>query len=115
MRNNLHELSPSDVSLIRQCLTAAVEGSFFPDWEFRILLGVDRETVKKVRDAWPQQTINSEEFDCAVLNSMNNLVGYPHGSNDELANFVSGELTAIQPALDRLRRLLKEIRRGEMT
>ena len=42
-----------DRDVIERCLRAAVEGPFFPDWEFHALFGLDREEVRAVLSAWP--------------------------------------------------------------
>jgi len=95
-------LSPIEIETVRRALRAAVEGTFFPDWEFETLIGVNRETVRKVQTAWPQQTIDQDEFSCAVIGSMSNLIGYPHGKEDELISYVPEGRAAIKNALDRL-------------
>src|SRR5262245_26880713 len=95
-------LSPAEIETVRRALRAIVEGSFFPDWEFETLIGVDRDTVRKVHAAWPQPTVEQDEFSCAVIGSMNNLVGYPHGKNDELVSYVPEGRAAIEQALNRL-------------
>ncbi len=95
-------LSSSEIEIVRRSLQAAVEGSFFPDWEFQTLIGVDRETVREVHAAWPHQTIGHDEFGCAVAGSLTNLLGYPHNSEDELVKYVPEGRVAIRKALDRL-------------
>lgn len=95
-------LSPTEIETVRRALKAAVEGSFFPDWEFGIIVGVDRKTVQRVQEAWPRQTVDKVDFVCAVVGSLNNLVGYPHGREDELAVYVPEGRTAIEQALRRL-------------
>jgi hypothetical protein len=95
-------LSLSEIEIVRLSLQATVEGSFFPDWEFGTLMGVDRETVREVYAAWPHRTVGEEDFFCAVVNSMVNLLGYPHGSEDELVTYVAEGRAAIRSALDHL-------------
>ena len=92
----------SEIEIVRRSLQAAVEGSFFPDWEFQTLMGVDRETVREVCTAWPYQTIDHEDFICAVVNSLNMLLGYPHGREDELVTYVPEGRAAIRKVLDHL-------------
>lgn len=95
-------LSPSEIEIVRRSLQATVEGSFFPDWEFQTLMGVDREIVREVYAAWPDQTIGQEDFGCALVNSMVNLLGYPHGSDDELITYLPEGRAAISETLDHL-------------
>ena len=98
----METLSSSEIEIVRRSLQATVEGSFFPDWEFETLVGVDRETVREVYAAWPDQTIGREDFGCAVVGAMNNLVGYPHGKEGELMTYVPEGRAAISEALERL-------------
>ncbi|WP_342722010.1 hypothetical protein AAFG07_22060 [Bradyrhizobium sp. B097] len=102
MERMTEALSLSELEVVRRSLQAAVEGSFFPDWEFQTLMGVDRETVRAVFAAWPHQTIDHEDFRCAVVSSLNNLLGYPHNNEDELMTYVPEGRTAIRKALDQL-------------
>lgn len=43
----------SDEKIIQECLRAAVEGPFFPDWNFHALFGLSREDVVAVLESWP--------------------------------------------------------------
>lgn len=70
-------LSDRDRDLIRAALDAAVDGPFFPDWEFRTLMGVERNVMRQVLDEWPTVT-DAELGDLAVNNALLNLLSYPH-------------------------------------
>lgn len=96
-------LSPVDVETVRRALQASAEGEFFPDWEFSTLFGVDRDIVRKVYQAWPQRSVSPEEFGCALTGSLNQLMGYPHGRDTELLDYVPEGRVALQRALDRLK------------
>jgi len=101
----LENLSPDEINIVKHSLRATVEGSFFPDWEFETLIGVDRGTVKNVQEVFPLRTVGPEEFVCAVFGSMRNLLGYPHGKDEELTTFVPEGASAIRSTLDRLNEL----------
>lgn len=66
------------------CLRAAADGPFFPDWEFQTLFGVTREDVRGVATGWPNVDDTNEMVRLAITNSLANLIGYPHGRDDEL-------------------------------
>lgn len=70
-------MSDRDLQTIKECLNAAVDGPFFPDWEFHTLMGFSREEVSAIAQAWPH-TDNPGEQDDAVNNVLNMLLGYPH-------------------------------------
>lgn len=84
----LQSFDSSDIALIGECLEAAVTGPFFPDWEFHTLFGLSREEVKAVRVGWPDNAAD-ELTEIAVHNALANLLGYPHGQEQELREMVS--------------------------
>jgi len=70
-------------------LHATATGPFFPDWEFHTLFGLERSDVKAIVDAWPAIDDASENVSLAINNSMNNLLGYPHGCDREWLTYIS--------------------------
>lgn len=80
-------LSDDDRAIIKGCLNAAVNGPFFPEWEFHALFGLRRSEVEIVLIEWPNLPVETqpgydshEHFQAAAINNaMNNLLGYPHG------------------------------------
>ena len=69
-------LSDAETDLIGQCLRAAVDGPFFPEWEFNSLMGLQRAEVVEVADEWPS-TSDATRQRLAIGNVLNNLLGYP--------------------------------------
>lgn len=102
MESLAEALSSTEIEIVRRALQATVEGDFFPDWEFETLIGVDREMVREVYKTWPQQMLARDDFSCAVVGSLNNLVGYPHGKEEELIAFVPEGREAIRETLNHL-------------
>jgi len=94
--------SSDTVIITKECLRAVLEGSFFPEWEFETLFGIDRETVQTVYDAWPTQTIDADDFSCAVVGSLNNLIGYPTGQSEEWSKYISVSPERVREALNEL-------------
>ena len=80
-------LSSDEMRIIGECLAAAVEGPYFPDWEFRTLFGLGRAEVAGVLRSWPTAPGEDETADLAVNNALLNLASYPHG--EDLGRFVS--------------------------
>jgi len=76
------------MNIIRDAMRAAVEGPFFPEWEFHTIMGVERKQMRAVLEAWPLQTVDDDTFICATINALNNLIGYPHGMDKELLAYV---------------------------
>jgi hypothetical protein len=79
----LADLSDTEREVVRECLRAAVEGPFFPEWEFHTLFGVTRAEVKGVVNSWPNVDESDETVILAINNSLNNLLGYPLGREEE--------------------------------
>lgn len=91
-----------DAEVIRECLVAAVEGPFFPDWEFHTLFGLTRAQVAEVARCWPRCE-DEEAQALAVNNSLANLLGYPHGEADAWRRFISVPPEGVREVLTRWR------------
>jgi hypothetical protein len=79
-------LNNRESDIVRAALRASVEGPFFSDVEFHTLMGVERDEMRGVLEAWPK-VIDSEVADLAINNALNNLIGYPHGEWDAWARY----------------------------
>jgi hypothetical protein len=78
----LTNLDANELTVVRECLLAAVESSWFPDWEFDTLFGLSREQVRAVLNTWPTVDESTEVVQIAINNSMNNVLGYPSQDKD---------------------------------
>lgn len=96
-------LSDPDKVLVGQALRAAVDGPFFPDWEFHTLFGLMRSEVRAIADAWPNVDLTSEDVALAVNNSLNNLLGYPHGEDFIWPRWISVDRSKLDELFARLR------------
>src|SRR3954471_19325806 len=74
----LSSLSEREKQTVFECLRAASDGPFFPDWEFPTLFGLERDQVRRIVAAIPHIDDSSEEVALAINNAMVNLFGYPH-------------------------------------
>src|SRR5262245_57384669 len=74
---SLADLDQQERDVVRQCLHAAVEGPFFPEWEFGTIFGLERDDVRRVLMSWPDLDEADESVVRAINNSFNNLLGYP--------------------------------------
>jgi hypothetical protein len=80
---SLADLSDAERRIVRECLIAAIEGSFFPDWEFQTLFGLERGEVRRILSLWPALDEADESVVITINNSLNNLLGYPPANGDE--------------------------------
>lgn len=76
------------VAVLGRCLQIAVEGPYFPEWEFHTLMGLSRDVMRAVAKSWPEAPPDVPDYFesgaeaqlVAVNNAANHLVGgYPHG------------------------------------
>lgn len=86
---SLDSLTPAERQTVFECLRAATEGPFFPDWEFETLFGLQRDQVRRISAAAPDIDDSREEVAIAINNAMSNLLGYPHHQNATWSQFVS--------------------------
>lgn len=99
---DLGHLSDTDKKIVGQALRAAVDGPFFPDWEFHTLFGLTRDEVRAVANAWPAIDLTNSNVVVAVSNALNNLLGYPHGQDSAWSNWISVEPREPDELLGRL-------------
>ena len=102
MKNAIHELSNSEKNTVKLALQATSEGPFFEEWEFQTLMGVDRSTLQDILNDWPEQKVENNEFICAIMNSLANLIGYPHGQEAELAKIIPGGIDELERIANKL-------------
>jgi hypothetical protein len=100
---SLLHCSEEDQEIIAECLKAAVEGPFFPDWEFSTLFGLERAEVAEISRTWPNVDESDERVDLAVNNALGNLAGYPHGREQDWDRFLSVSPARLLDALKRWR------------
>ena len=81
---SLANLDGKEREVVRECLRAAVDGPFFPDWEFPTIFGLERDDVRKVLSCWPELNETDETVVQAINNSLNNLLGYPTRNKMEI-------------------------------
>jgi len=85
----LSSLSERERQTVFECLRAASEGPFFPDWEFHTLFGLERDQVRRIAAAIPDIDDSSEEVALAINNAMAHLTGYPHHQEAVWSQFIS--------------------------
>src|SRR6266567_1234624 len=69
---SLTDLDEQERDVVRQCLQAAVDGPFFPDWEFGTIFGLERDEVRRVLRSWPEIDETDQNVVTAINNSFNN-------------------------------------------
>src|SRR5213594_874541 len=85
----LASLTEREKQIVFECLRAASEGPFFPDWEFGTLFGLQRDGVRRITAAIPDIDDSSKEVSLAINNAMGNLIGYPHHQEAAWSQFIS--------------------------
>ena len=84
----LDSIDERERTTVAECLRAAADGPFFPDWEFQTLFGLEREEVREVLARWPDPADPEEQWQ-AINGAMNLLLGYPHGQDRIWSEYIS--------------------------
>src|SRR5262249_89767 len=100
-------LDRNDIALVAACLPASDEGPFFPDWEFQTLFGGERSQFRDVRRRWPDVSLAERTVSLSIMNAMANLIGYPHGEERALLQYVPEGRDRLLQLADKLKRLRK--------
>jgi hypothetical protein len=99
---NFDHLGDADKAVVGQALRAAVDGPFFPEWEFHTLFGLARSEVSAVANAWPNVDSTDANVALAINNSLVNLVDYPHGQDSAWSQWISVEPLKLEELRRRL-------------
>jgi hypothetical protein len=97
-------LSTENLATVTNALRAAVEGPFFPEWEFHMLFGAERAEAAELLRRAPDIDLSDKNVFIIVNNALVNLWGYPHHQEQCLADYGLDEA--------QLKRVLDEIRDG---
>jgi hypothetical protein len=106
-------LSEQEREIIGECLKAVAYGPFFidskatddPYWEISTLFGLTINELRMIADNWSKADMSCEKSRVAVNNCLVNLLGYPHGSSQE----VWSKYISVSP--DELERILQKWKR----
>ena len=99
-------LDPAEAGIVRACLRAAAEGSFFPDAGFMHQMGIDRRGMRAILEAWPVQTLPDPVFARTLRAALRGLLALPEGyPNVHVWNFY---IPAAREAVARLLRKLTD-------
>jgi hypothetical protein len=100
---SLQALTDAEKQVVFQCLRAASEGPFFPDWEFHTLFGLERHQLARIVAALPDIDDSDESVSLAIHNAMGNLLGYPHRETAAWSQFISVSEAEVSRIFDRWR------------
>ncbi len=97
-------IDAADQNVVKACLRAAVDGPFFPDWEFATLFGLQRDEVRQVLSSWPEG-IDSHVQLVAVNNALNHLLNDSFRRDDAWASVIPADRAHVEDLLERIREL----------
>src|SRR5579863_5829198 len=95
MTGKCDELSKDERELLRECVCAAAEGPFFPDWEIHTLLGAYREQLQRICEQWPT-SMEDPNSRSVAKNVLVNLAGYPIDEPNRWGEFISADLEDVR-------------------
>ena len=102
MNDIISKLSDRERQTIFECLFAAEQDEFFPEWEFQTLFGMTRSQLADVREKWPEVDTTQPDVGAAIVNSMNHLLGYPHAQDGRWERYISVQPDGVQLTMDKL-------------
>jgi hypothetical protein len=86
----ISDLTEHEKNVMHECLRAVAHGPFFidknahdPFLEFQTMFGLSINELRGIAEKWPEIEMASEKVKLAINNSMNNLLGYPHGPKNK--------------------------------
>jgi hypothetical protein len=86
----LNDLTDAEKEIVFECLRCVASGEIIRnDGEFRTLFGIEFATLQNIVRALPEIDDSDEEVALAINNSLNNLLGYPHGGQSMWHTFIS--------------------------
>lgn len=92
----LNNLTDAETEVVFECLRCVATGEvILNDWEFQTVFGIEFETLEKIVQALPHIDESQEETQLAINNTLNNLLGYPHGCHVQLSNYISVPQTEV--------------------
>jgi hypothetical protein len=107
-QTTLAQLDERERQIIFECLRAAADGPFFPEWEFHTLFGLERKEVKHFAEMCPEIDDSNEQAAKAISNSMNHLIGYPHKMGKAWQEFISASPSEVERIFRKWRELHNE-------
>jgi hypothetical protein len=108
--NTLSQLDERERQIMFECLRAAVNGPFFPEWEVHTLFGLERQEVKQVAEMCPNIDDSNEQVNLAIHNSIGNLLGYPHGEENTWQKFISASPEEVEKVFQKWCELNRQIK-----
>jgi hypothetical protein len=97
----IRNLTDAETAIVKECLWAAANGPFFDDDDFETIFGLTRVELAAVASHWPQVDASDERVECAVSNSLNNLLSYPHQQGAQWSRFISVASQRVAEILDK--------------
>ena len=92
----LAQLTDDERALVFECLKCVAAGNvILHDWEFQTIMGIEVKDFLKVVAKWPDVDEAEETVFLAINNSLNNLLGYPHGKHSKWSEYVSASQSEV--------------------
>lgn len=99
----LSKISPADRRIVFECLVAAAKGPFFDDDEFHTIFGLSRSELLALIARIPRLDDGEPQVSCAIGNSLNNLLRYPHRQQAHWNDWISVSLAVVEQVEERWR------------
>ncbi len=99
----IENLTATERLLVGRCLFEAVDGPYFPDWEFATLVGAHKSEIRVIASDWSSgQPISGEALQL-IGSVLNNLIGYPHDHTADLERATGATVGNVEDVFCKLR------------
>lgn len=100
----LRNLDEEESEIVKECMQCIANGEvILHDFEFQTIMGVNVEEFLEILNMWPNLDESDIKVRAAINNSMNNLIGYPHGMQKRWNDVMDTPLTKISDILQKWR------------
>ena len=100
---NIAKLTDDEICIVKECLKASLDGPFFPDWEYETLIGAKKSEIEKIIQGLPNIHENKYDITQVICSCLGNLIGYPHGREDEWEKYVSANYNDVLNIIAKLK------------
>ena len=84
------QLTDQEKSVVFECLKCVATGKvILHDWEFQTIMGMEAHELLAIVEIIPDIDDSDKMVNLAINNSINNLLGYPHGNHSKWNEFIS--------------------------
>ena len=107
--SNQYNINENDKLTIKNALLSITNGPYIDDNEFKGLIQMNREQVKKLEQKWPDIKSNDLSSWRTVKLCLLNLLAYPHGKEEMLYKDLNINEEQLEQLLNKVKLIVRDI------